>query len=258
MIAIVDPIRMGAPWEEAPALIQLPPGHVHVWRAWTDREASCLPGLHAILTQDERAGAARHRFARDRTRAIVAHAALRSLLAAYLDRRPEEIVVELGPFGKPRLAAHQSGVRFNLSHSHDLALMAFSRDSEVGVDVERAQPIDLEELVAAGFLSEGEVFSLRRLDGSLRQEALLRCWTRKEAYLKAIGQGMRGSLGAIEVCVDRGEPALLQAPGGESEIRRWRLIDLDPAPDFAACVAIEGEAELSCRTWTPQWLGVRS
>jgi 4'-phosphopantetheinyl transferase len=238
-------------WGEAPATPRLAPGQVHVWRAWLDVEARRVPGLSATLSEGERAEAARRRFPDDRQQYIAARAVLRCLLASYLGPRPSELVIAPDRFGKPSLPELDSGVRFNVSHSGGLALYAFSLGQEVGIDVERSVPIDLDELATAGFLSEGEIVELRGLEGRLQQEALLRCWTRKEAYIKAIGQGMHAALRDIQVSIAPAAPAVLRTPQGEKEVRRWTLIDLIPAPGFAASLAVEGGAALSCWAW--QW-----
>ena len=237
-------------WGEPPDRPRLQPGVVHVWRASLAVDAGCLAELLGTLSGHEMREAARCRFPEDRDRAIASRGFLRQLLASYLDRRPSDLVISRGPFGKPYLVTEDVGLHFSLAHSGGLALYAFTLEKEVGIDLQQSVPIDLEELVSAGFLSDGERRELLPLAGPRRQEALLRCWTRKEAYIKALGQGLSAPLQDIEVTVALGHAALLRTDSGTEGAGRWLLMDLDPAPGYAACVAWEREAALTCWAWS--------
>ena len=251
MTVTASPRGGGLVWRDPPPRPRLQPGQVDVWRASLDVDPSRASGLLATLSPGEKDRARRFHFLEDQSRYVAARAILRHLLGLYLDRRPTDLRLSRGAFGKPSLAdaGAGDGIRFNLSHSGGLALYAFVLGRAVGIDVELTTCVHVDELASAGFLSEGEERQLRALQGPPRQEALLRCWTRKEAYLKAIGEGMSASLPGIEVSLDPGVPALLQAPGGEKEVGRWSLLDLVPASGYAGCLAVEGAAEVVCWEW---------
>jgi 4'-phosphopantetheinyl transferase len=146
-----------------------------------------------------------------------------------------------GPQGKPALAGvwSASGWHFNLAHSLDLALLAVTRSGPVGVDVERIRPLrDVDQLVSR-FFSPRESAAFQALPAEQKPDAFFRLWTRKEAWLKATGEGIAESLGRVEVSFLPGEPArLLSLPGGPAALSGWRLHDLDPGPGFIAALAV--------------------
>jgi 4'-phosphopantetheinyl transferase len=208
---------------------------------WTIRLDEADPD-QAALSSDERERAVAFRFERDRRRFVAAHAALRSILARYLEVSPESLVFLTGARGKPMLdpARHGAAVHFNLSHSHELALVAVIRDRDVGVDVERARAVpDLEGLVAR-FFAPAEQAALGRLPADRRPEAFFRVWTLKEAYLKACGDGLSRELRHIVVDLDadaqRARVQALDRPGDDC---RWEVFTLAPEPGYVAAIAIE-------------------
>jgi len=238
-------------WAFPPLQPLLGSGEVHVWRASLAVAPAILSGLLATLSDQEKARASGFRFERDRDHFVAAHAILRRLAGRYLDRRPSDLQITAEPMRKPTLTGDdaESAIRFSLSHAGGLALFAFSHAGEVGIDLEKAVPLDLDELT--GFFCEREIAELRCLVGPARQAALLRGWTRKEAYIKAIGQGMSASLQDIQVTLAPGATVLLRSPQGDEDVGRWAMKDLDVAPGFAACVVWEREAALTC--WACPW-----
>jgi 4'-phosphopantetheinyl transferase len=218
---------------------RLEAGDLHVIRASLERTAEVVRRLGTLLSEDERARAARFIFDRDRDRYIVGRGLLRLLLSRYLDRGPEELKFEYSRFDKPSLAG--GSVHFNLSHSHALALFAFSRDAELGVDVELDDGDFSRELIAERFFSPAEVSVLRSLDAPEQPRAFLRCWTRKEAFLKARGDGLNLPLASFDVTLHPDAPAeLLRTNWSAEEPSRWSLRDLsDPEAGYLAALAIE-------------------
>jgi 4'-phosphopantetheinyl transferase len=222
-------------------------GHqdVHVWQASLALAPASVQYLEQVLAADERERAARFHFQRDRVRFVAAHGLLRVILGRYLGDEPGRLTFSLGSHGKPALSAPANAphpLRFNLSHSHDVALYAVARSREVGVDVERIRmDQDLMQL-AARFFSPGEVAALRALPESILPEAFFNCWARKEAYIKAVGEGLGLDLRAFEVSLRPGEPAaLLVTRHDPREASRWALHHLTPAPGYAAALAVEGQ-----------------
>lgn len=234
---------------------RLAEGEVHVWSASLDLEPDPMEGLRRLLNSEETAKASRFHFARDRDAFTAARGILRSLLGGYLDRAPERIHFLYGPQGKPALPAQLGAgpMQFNISHSGDIALFAFARVLEVGVDVERirAQP-DLEQ-VAERFFSEQEVAALRSMPRPLRDRAFFTCWTRKEAYIKGRGGGLSIPLNEFSVSLAPGEPAMLSSSSGEpGEPSRWSLRDLPLGAEYAGALAVRGpDWRLARWSWSP-------
>jgi 4'-phosphopantetheinyl transferase len=206
-----------------------------------------------VLSPDERQRAARYHFQRDREHFCVARGALRSILGDYLNRPPARISFSYGPYGKPALDGVAGGarLRFNVAHSHGLALYAVTLDRETGVDVELVRDDFPTFDIAERFFSEAEVAAWRALPPDERAGAFFDCWTRKEAYIKARGEGL--SLPLHEFTVSLGEsPRLLSAGDDPREASRWSLIELHPATGYRAALAVEGDAP-AVRCW--QWRG---
>ena len=169
---------------------------------------------------------------------------------ATCDQDPQYLRFTYGPRGKPALATDMGAVslRFNVSHSHGLALYAMTRGRELGVDVERIRPEIVQEQVAERFFSPREVTTLRALPVPLQATAFFACWTRKEAYIKATGEGLALPLDQFDVSLAPGEPAaLLRTAWDPQEAPRWTMQDLDPAPGYRAAVAVAGhDWRLTC------------
>lgn len=235
-------------WERAPESFRLAPEAVHVWMASLD----ALPAEEMLvrLSADERARAERFCFEADRRRFVAGRGLLRGLLGLYLDVDPRGLRFAYGRRGKPSLATADR-LRFNVAHSGGLALLAFARDRELGVDIERERPLPEANAIAERYFSAREGAELRRLPETERAGGFFRCWTRKEAFIKATGEGLSQPLDAFDVSFASGEPArLLRVEGRPEEGGRWWLQDLAPAPGFAGALAVEGRpADLAGWKW---------
>ena len=232
------------------AVTSLADDDVHVWQAPLDR-AGDLPALFATLADDERARAARFHAERDREHFIAGRGLLRAILARYVGVPAAELSFAYGPHGKPMLSAGSNAgdLRFNLAHSHGMALYALARGREVGVDLEYIAPRG-EEGIAERFFSAAEVATLRRLPATERRDAFYACWTRKEAYIKARGDGLALDLSRFDVSLAPGEPAALLRHDDEVPAR-WSLAALDVAPGYAAALCVEGPLPPPiCRRWS--------
>ena len=232
-------------WRASRETAGLDTGTVHVWATSLDDLSETAS--RGLLSADERERADRFHFERDRRRFVTARGLLRVLLGRYLDVDPADLLFGYGPRGKPFLAG--AALRFNVSHSSGLALLAFTRERELGIDVERERSMTEWEDIARHYFSAREGAELRSLPAQEREAAFFRCWTRKEAFIKATGDGLSRPLDAFDVTV--GRPARLLRVLGEPEgARRFRLEDLRPAPGFAAALAIDGEAHrVVRRSW---------
>jgi len=231
-----------------PSSFQLASDEVHSWCASLDVPPETSARLHATLTPDECNRSARFRFERDQQRFIVARGVLRDLLGRYLQTQPGQIRFVYNAFGKPDLAPESgSRLKFNLSHSNGLALIAIATAANVGVDLEfiRAQS-DYAD-IAQRFFCKTEVDYLSALPGHLYAEAFFSCWTKKEAYLKACGEGLAIPLNSfcVPLTTDPAHTALDLCGG-------WSLYTLRPAPGYAGALAIEGTG-WHLRQWQWQW-----
>lgn len=229
---------------------ELPRDTVHVWRTGTEVSASRLAPLAGLLALDEHARARRFLYEEDRRRYTVARGVLRSLLGRYLGVAPAAVEFRYGAHGKPSLAKTPGGrdVRFNLSHSYGWAFHAFAVGREVGVDVERVRPDTDIMGVARHSFSPAEVEALTSLPPGQRREGFFNCWTRKEAFIKAHGEGIALGLSRFDVTLRPGEPAaLLRFEGDPAEVSRWSMRTLDAGEGYKAALAVEGEGwDLRC------------
>jgi 4'-phosphopantetheinyl transferase len=228
----------------------LPRDEVHVWRIILDWPAERVNAMNAVLSLDEQQKADRFHFEQDRTRHVVGRGVLRSILARCMKTEAERLRFEYNKFGKPRLAdGPTQPLQFNVSHSGDLVLIALTIERAVGIDVERTRN-DLEvERIAASYFSLHERRTLHSLPAHQRRDAFFDCWTRKEAYIKAIGDGLSLPLDQFDVCFLPGqEPRLLATRPDPAEAGRWVFRALDLGPDYKAAVAVEG-AGWQLRTW---------
>ena len=224
---------------------------VHVWQARLDAPAPRIDALRDTLSPDERERAARFRFERDRERFIVARGLLRRLLGEYLDLSPEQIRFGYGPRGKPFLAEPDDTLRFNLSHAGQIVLYALTRRRRIGIDIEHVRPVAALDTLCRHWLSPRENAMLSDLGDEARLLGFFNCWTRKEAYVKARGDGLDHPLDRFTVSLLPGEPArLLAVQDDPDESARWSLQALTPAPDYVAALAVEGQGwDLRCRHW---------
>jgi len=202
-------------------------GVIHLWELDLDHFI-----FNDVLSEDERARAARFRFDHDRKRFTSGRTALRLLLAGYLKTNPEKIRFAYGPAGKPSVP--DTSLAFNLAHSGGSAILAFALDCQIGADVELIRQInDLPALAQFSF-APGEYQRWQALPADQKPRAFYRCWTRKEAYLKAIGEGIANRLHAFEVAFEQGAaPAILSGAEGA-----WKLIDTS-RENYAAAVACD-------------------
>jgi 4'-phosphopantetheinyl transferase len=224
---------------------------IHVWRADLNEQSGVLHSFLGVLNPTERARAERFHFQKDRDRFVIARGMLRMILGRYLDVEAERLQICYGPYGKPVLAdVHKKDrLHFNVSHSHSLTLCAIARERELGIDLEYVREELATESIARHVLSQGEIERLRELPPSQRARAFFNCWTRKEAYIKAVGIGLSLPLNQIEVSFAPDEPAALLSERG-MDVFGWSLRELSPAPGYVAAIAIEGQV---CRLCHWQW-----
>jgi len=240
-------------WSGPPDGVRLGAADAHVWLATMPRLTAWGGDFPDSLDEDERERARRFRFERDRRRFIAAHGWVRALLGAYLGLPPRRVRFTRGPYGKPSLemGCGDGALRFNLSHSHERVLCAVARRRDLGVDIEYMRELPDAAQVAETAFSARERAALLAQPPSARHAAFYACWSRKEAYIKAIGRGLDMPLDRFDVTVSAAEPArLLGVADDPGEASRWELRDLPPIPGYAAALAHEGgRLDVACWEW---------
>ncbi len=212
---------------------------IEVWSVALDAAAEQADALAAVLSQDERGRAERFSFVRRRRRFVVARGALRRVLGAYLDVAPADIVFAYGRKGKPYLADTAAGLHFNFSHSGERALIALGR-IPLGVDIERLRSLQDPDAIARRFFSNTECETLAAQPAEGKIEAFFTCWTRKEAYVKAVGDGLTIPLRSFNVTFVNEQPPVLETHSPEDSGERWFLRHLEPAPGYLGALAAQG------------------
>jgi len=208
-----------------------------------DASDALFSSAKSLLDESERTRADRFVFERDRVRYVIAHARLRCVLARELSIDPRELRFEAGAHGKPRIASTQNsiGLDFNLSHSRDLALIGWTRGHAIGVDVEVMRPALAEQDIAERYFSARECADWLAVEAASRTRAFFNCWTRKEAFIKAVGQGLSYPLDSFDVALAPGEEACIRDVrlAGERD-SVWGIAAFEPRGDAVAAVVIQG------------------
>lgn len=217
-------------------------GEVHLWRIPLDRNPGGVARAAALISPDEIERMLRFRFDVHRERFALRRAGLRIILARYLDIEPGRLGFTCSPRGKPEISSPDGdpGLRFNLSDSEDLALVGVVPQRRIGVDVEYARPVREMDSIARRHFSPREYEEYLKAPPSGRTACFYNAWTRKEAWLKARGDGLWAGLSSFDVTLAAGsEPRLLAVRGEPAEADRWRLHAFTPAQGYVAAVAVE-------------------
>ena len=234
---------MTLPWQPPPTRPQLGAHEVHLWRVSLSRPPFPLDLLWRQLQPKEVERAQRYRFERDRRRFVVARGMLRVILARYTGLNPAAIVFETEEHGKPWLPSHPE-LAFNASDSGDWMALGVARDRLIGVDIEMVREAVSTLAIADRFFSPREVAALRALPSEQQLPAFFRCWTRKEAFIKAIGEGLTYPLHQFDVTLGPDEPArLLHVEGEPRAPERWWMMDFPVAAGYAGAVIAETPVE---------------
>lgn len=224
-------------WTQPPADLPAFQNNIHVWAVRLDDATVDFERGRDLLSPDERARAARFKFERDRRRYLVAHIALHEILNRYLPIDPPRLSFDIGANGKPSLPQPlaSSGVEFNLSHSNEMALLAVCHKREVGVDIEYVKEDFAFQEIAERFFTSREVAAMRGLPASLQRQAFFKCWTSKEAFLKAKGAGLSGALDEVEIAlISEGQVRIT------ADVQGWSLAELNPLDGYQAALVVAG------------------
>lgn len=233
-------------WRPAPSNPLASSSEVHVWRLSLNPPRDRLRFLETLLSPAEITRADRFAFPHLRAHYVAARGTLRLILGLYTHTHPAALTIVYAKHGKPHLPG--SEVCFNLSHSHELALLSIARGRAVGVDIEHLRPVADANLIAQRFFSPQEVEALLKVHAPLQLRAFFNGWTRKEAYIKALGEGLSHPLHTFDVTLTPGQPArFLAFREAPSEITRWKMLALALGPDYVGAVVAEGQDwQLQC------------
>jgi 4'-phosphopantetheinyl transferase len=227
--------------ESAP---QLEPGEIHIWRIKVPDEHELPHYWTNLLTQEERERVNRKRLPIDSRRTLASRACLRTLLGGYLHLKPQDIKLKTKSEGKP-FVEHQgttSRIEFNVSHSGEWILMGFSLDRSLGIDVEQRRELVFGDLVN-DFFAPSEQKQWNALNPDQHSMAFFSAWTRKEAYLKAIGLGLTKALNSFAVSLNDKSPSQIDwCSDNPTTCRHWQIVDLEPAPDYKGALVAESLA----------------
>lgn len=229
-------------WNKAPVRLELGHEEVHVWRVALDSARQTYEGYWQALAPEEKARAERYHFDRDRDRFVVARGVLRMILGRYLNLSPHDVRFNYTEYGKPHLPIDFTpfDLTFNLTHSHELAILAVTRARQIGVDLEYVRPDLASEEIAERFFTRDEVETLLAQPPLVRPEAFFHCWTRKEAFIKAVGEGLSYPLDQFTVAfAPESEPALLEIGGSAKEAGRWALFHLTPGKGYVGALVVQ-------------------
>jgi 4'-phosphopantetheinyl transferase len=240
-------------------VLELRIDEVHLWQAGVDCSRAVLDRLTKTLSADEAERADRFHFACDRSRFIASRGILRDILSQYLGCAPVQIRFSYEPSGKPKLRpmpATTVDLRFNLSHTENVILYAVSREKELGVDIEWIRQGILWEKIARCFFARREIEKLQQWPVAQRTTGFFICWTRKEAYVKARGDGLSIPLDSFEVSAGPGESPALLAAADPGELIRWSIWEVPVGQRLAAALVVEGRPrQLRLLQW--DWAGLR-
>jgi len=229
---------LSVPWQTVTIAPPLAPGEIHIWRYSLELSSAHARDAGPLLSPDELERAARFHFPVHRNRYIAGRSQLRKTLGSYLQVAPASVDFAYSEFGKPAIpmAQNPEAIAFNVSHSEDLWVLAVSRVQPLGIDVERIRSDFGGEEVAQANFAPGEFHELLSLPADIRPQAFFNCWTRKEAYVKALGAGLQIPLDSFEVSLRPGDaPRFLRGAG-----TGWNLLSFVAAEGFQGAVAYHG------------------
>jgi 4'-phosphopantetheinyl transferase len=214
-------------------LLTIPTNQIDLWSADLDDSGYSEERAFALLSSDERERVRLYRFPLHRTRYTRRRAILRILLGRYLSAAPESIAFSYGPDGKPEIAGGE--IYFNLSHSDNRVSFAFSSEFPLGLDIERIRPIPDLLRVANSICTPTELATLKSLPAEQQNKTFLQCWSRKEAFIKALGRGLSYPLD--EICASSDGPVqLLNAQPEQTELTDWHFLSWEPGAEYLGAI----------------------
>jgi 4'-phosphopantetheinyl transferase len=240
-IHLIQKNKQDAGWQRPFDFAPIGEADVDIWHARWDSQSKDIKYLAGLLSADEKKRSEYFRFDRDKLRHIFSRGVLRLILSKYLEVAPAQIEIIIGPRGKPALfqQGKKHPIHFNLSHSSETVLYAVTRVGVIGVDVEKIRHIPDIENIVGRYFSPGERNAFRELSTMQKQQAFFACWSRKEAFIKALGDGSMPSLDQFDVSILPDQPAsLLHTYWDPLEVNNWLLSDIRLNTSHAATLAV--------------------
>lgn len=237
-------------WPVPPQDLFLAEDEVHVWSGILDVSESLIEKFKNLLSEDEQSRANRFYFLKDKNRFIVARGMLRKILSFYLGTKPNTFQFQYSQYGKPSLHPNlneqisplkSSEIKFNVSHSNAIALFGITKYRQIGIDVEYTKPLPDTDKVAERFFSFQENLKYQQLPKEQKLTGFYHCWTRKEAFIKAIGEGLSYPLDQFEVSfLPNEKPSIKHIKNDQVQGEAWSLKALEPYPEYIGAIAVEG------------------
>ena len=238
-------------WCSAPRKLTLAPDELHIWRAQVDQRNALLLKFSNTETCDETERAKQFQVEQARARFLICRVILKNILRRYSNLEAGCLRFEYGRYGKPYLS--NTDLRFNSSHSNNLALYAIGLGQEIGIETEYIRPVLDRDQIVDRYFTAKEKIMYGRLTPDAKGPAFFNGWTRKEAYLKATGVGLNQPLRTVEVSLEPGKPArLLRINGNPREADAWSLYELSLGTDYAGALAVKGRYRLRLWRWEQQ------
>lgn len=224
--------------------MKIPANEIHIYRSVLEKHKPELKRFEVILSSDELEKANRYKFENDRNNYIVCRAILRNIIGSYLSLDPSEVTFSYSEKGKPYIKGNN--IKFNLAHSKGFAVYAFALENEIGIDVEYLKAIPDAIKIAERYFSEYEIDELKKTDTAKIENLFFICWTRKEAFIKAIGEGLSYPLTDFSVPLKPGEePKLLRIKNNSCEVQNWSLYNIDVIRNYTSALAVKsGELKI--------------
>ncbi|HYA88528.1 MAG TPA: 4'-phosphopantetheinyl transferase superfamily protein [Nitrospirota bacterium] len=240
-------------FERPPDGLRLGTDEIHIWFSVLNQSVPEINKFYLTLSADERERAGRFHRYQDKRRFIVRHGILRMILGCYLDVEPGELRFKEGENGKPEIDGSftKRTLQFNLSHSQGVALFAFTQNYDIGVDIEHIHDFPEMDQIVERFFSVKEKAAYQLSSVSQRRETFFKGWTCKEAFIKAIGNGLSQPLRSFDVSMAPGESSeLLGIEGDLRETARWSIHNMEPIPNYAGALAVRSKLlKLKCWQW---------
>lgn len=231
----------------------LSPKQINIWRIHLLQDEHVINSCRNLLSGDEIERANRFHFAKHRRRFVIARAAAREILGKYLEISPRKLIFSYGAKGRPEISndLNKRAMKFSLSHSRDLALLAIAQGLSLGIDVEFINGECATDDIAERVFAPREIRTLRSIIPTRRVEAFFSCWTRKEAYVKALGEGLGMPLKSFDVPFGPGvSAAVISVRMSAKDALTWSIYDINAAPGYKAALVIEGEGhQMRYRRW---------
>jgi len=216
----------------------IPGNEIHIYRSSLESSSELLKQYESLLSPDEFQKAYRYKFEKDRDHFITGRAFLRNILAKYLNQSPDKIIFSYSDKGKPFI--RHSNLKFNLAHSEGKAVFAFAEKAEVGIDIEYMRELPDALQIAKRFFSEEEVNEILKVRDDEIRSAFFNCWTRKEAFIKAVDEGLSYPLKDFTVTLIPGvNPEIKWIKDKVDEVKEWKLVNIQTDENYISSLAVK-------------------